>query len=246
MSMKINKENSADNWKQRTMMLIGEEACEKLKAAHVAVFGVGGVGGFAVEALCRAGVGTISVIDGDVITETNLNRQIIATRDTIGMSKVKVMKKRILSINPEAVVHTHHCFVLPGETMEQFDFADFDYVIDALDTVTTKIELVIKAGQVNIPIISSMGTGNKLDPSCLMVADIFSTSVCPLAKVMRKELRSRGVKGLLVVYSKEEPLRPIFMPENENRRGLPGSISFVPSSAGLLLAATVVRKLLMS
>lgn len=237
-----NKNNK--NWNERTVMLIGEEASKKLGDSHVAVFGIGGVGGFAVEALCRAGIGALTIIDGDEVTQTNLNRQIIATIDSIGQSKVSVMEKRILSINPEALVHTHHCFVLPGKTMSGFDFNDYDYVIDAVDTVTAKIEIIIQAKKANIPVISSMGCGNKLDPSRLTVTDIYSTSVCPLAKVMRKELRSRGVDSLDVVYSKEEPLCPVFTPADENRRSTPGSISFVPSSAGLLLAATVIQRLI--
>ena len=229
-------------------MLIGQTANEKLKNSHVAVFGLGGVGGHAVEALCRAGVGKLTIVDGDIITETNLNRQIIATLDSLGRPKTEVMKERIHSINPEAVVVTHHCFVLPGETADQFDFADFDYLIDAVDTVTLKLELAMKAASVNTPIISSMGTGNKLDPGCLAVADIYETSVCPLAKVMRKELRARGITELEVVYSREEPqianLPPCIPDPASPRRCTPGSISFVPSAAGLLLAATVVRKLI--
>jgi tRNA A37 threonylcarbamoyladenosine dehydratase len=240
MSVKIVK----PNWKERTEMLIGAAAIEKLKCAHAAVFGLGGVGGFAVEALCRAGVGTLTIVDGDEIAETNLNRQIIATIDSIGQQKTEVMKNRILSINPEAVVFPHHCFVLPGEMMAQFDFTAYDYVIDAIDTVTTKIELIVQAIKANTPIISSMGTGNKLNPELLTVTDIFATSVCPLAKVMRKELRARGIEKLDVVYSQEEPLCPTFTPAYEERRSTPGSISFVPPAAGLLLASTVIKNII--
>ena len=239
MSMKIS---------ERTIKLIGLEAFEKLTKSHVAVFGIGGVGGFAVEALNRAGISTLTIVDGDIITESNLNRQIIATHDTIGRSKVEVMKERILSINPKAVVYPYHCFVLPGEAMDLFDFTVFDYIIDAVDNVTLKIELAVKATSMNIPIISSMGTGNKLDPSRLMVADIYDTSVCPLAKVMRKELRARGIEKLDVVYSDEPPRKTYALPleseyEPANPR-IPGSISFVPSTAGLLLAATVINKII--
>lgn len=227
-------------------MLIGTSANEKLKNSHIAIFGIGGVGGYAVEALCRAGIGELTIVDGDVITETNLNRQIIATNDTIGRSKVAVMEERIKSINPLAVVHPHHCFALPGAVMEKFDFGDFDYVIDAVDTVALKIELVMRAKQAGVSIISSMGTGNKLDPNQLMVADIYETSVCPLARVMRRELRARGIENLEVVYSKEEPIKcvPVAQFDDEPNRRSPGSISFVPSSAGLLLAAMVVRRLM--
>ncbi|MCL2717933.1 MAG: tRNA threonylcarbamoyladenosine dehydratase [Lachnospiraceae bacterium] len=241
MSMKTNNK-VVQGWDERTVKLIGPGANEKLKNSHVVVFGIGGVGGFAVEALCRAGVSKLTIVDGDIITATNLNRQIIATVNSLGRSKVEVMKERILSINPEAVVYLHHCFVLPGAAMGQFDFAEFDYVIDAVDTVTLKIELAVSAAAASTPIISSMGTGNKLDPSRLEVADIYQTSVCPLAKVMRKELRKRGIKELEVVYSQEEPRKPLDATSDEART--PGSISFVPSAAGLLLAATVVRRLM--
>ena len=260
MSMEIGKElHNNSLWDERTIKLIGAEANEKIKKSHVAVFGVGGVGGFAVEALCRAGVSTLTVVDGDIVTESNLNRQIIATRETLGRSKVEVMKERILSINPEAVVYPHHCFLLPGDMMEQFDFTQYDYIIDAVDTVTLKIGLVMQANASGTPIISSMGTGNKLDPSRLKVADIYETSVCPLAKVMRKELRTRGIEKLEVVYSDEVPqlalsegmlvgtlANPASLAGDRppDTLRIPGSISFVPSVAGLLLAAAVVNKII--
>ncbi len=225
-------------------MLLGEEAVEKLKTSHVAIFGIGGVGGFAVEALARAGIGELTLVDNDVVSHSNRNRQIVATVKTIGQLKTDVMKERIAEINPEAVVHTHHCFVLPGEAMEQFDFAGYSYIIDAVDTVTAKLELVRQADYFGIPIISCMGTGNKLDPTRLEVADIYQTSICPLAKVMRKELRARGIGKLEVVYSKEEPRTPLYMVPSGERRSVPGSVSFVPSAAGILLAATVIKKLI--
>ncbi|MCL2052141.1 MAG: tRNA threonylcarbamoyladenosine dehydratase [Lachnospiraceae bacterium] len=244
MSMKTDSKVFDDlaGWDERTVKLIGKEANEKIKNAHIAVFGIGGVGGFAVEALARAGVSKLTVVDGDIVTKTNLNRQIIATACSLNRPKVDVIKERILSINKEAVVYPHHLFLLPGEMMERFDFAGFDYVIDAVDNVTLKIELAVKAASFNTPIISSMGTGSKLDPSRLEVADIYQTSICPLAKVMRRELRKRGLKELKVVYSKEEPIKPVNVNEEEAR--IPGSISFVPSAAGLLLAATVVRDII--
>jgi len=239
-------------WDERTVKLIGTEANDKIKKSHVAVFGVGGVGGFAVEALCRAGISTLTIVDGDIITESNLNRQIIATHETLGRLKVEVMKERILSINPEAVVYPHHCFLLPGKMMEQFDFAQYDYIIDAVDTVTLKIGLVVQAVASGTPIISSMGTGNKLDPGRLKVADIYETSVCPLAKVMRKELRARGIERLEVVYSDEVPhinlgemsIGTDIPDRSPDAPRIPGSISFVPSVAGLLLTAAVINKII--
>ncbi len=233
-----------ENWYERTEMLLGEEAVEKLKKSHVAIFGIGGVGGFAVEALARAGIGELTLVDNDVVSHSNRNRQIVATIKTVGQAKIDVMKARVLEINPEAVVHTHHCFVLPGGVMEQFDFARYSYIIDAVDTVTAKLELAIQAMRLDVPIISCMGTGNKLDPTRLEVADIYQTSVCPLAKVMRKELRARGVEKLTVVYSKEEPQTPIYTVSDGARRSVPGSVSFVPSAAGILLAATVIKNVI--
>lgn len=242
----------------RTELLLGKEAMKKLENARVAVFGVGGVGGYVVEALVRSGVGTIDIIDDDKVCLTNLNRQIIATVKTVGRYKVEVMKERILEINPNAVVHTHQCFFLP-ENSDSFDFSRYSYVVDAVDTVTAKIALVMKAQEAGVPIISSMGAGNKLNPAAFEVADIYKTSVCPLAKVMRRELKKRGVKKLKVVYSKEEPLTPKEDIENscrENcicppeagykcteRRAIPGSVAFVPSVAGLIIAGEVVKDL---
>ncbi|MGN1181073.1 MAG: ThiF family adenylyltransferase [Suilimivivens sp.] len=240
----------------RTELLIGKEAMERLAKAHVAVFGIGGVGGYVVEALVRSGVGAFDLIDDDKVCLTNLNRQIIATRNTVGNYKVEVMKERILSINPDAKVTVHRCFYLP-ENAENFDFSSYDYVVDAVDTVTAKIELVLRAGESGTPIISCMGVGNKLNPTQLEISDIYKTSVCPLAKVMRRELRKRGVKKLKVLYSKEEPITPVsdmadscreqcICPPGTahkctERRAIPGSISFVPSAAGLIIASEVVK-----
>lgn len=242
----------------RTELLIGKEALERLFKAHVAVFGIGGVGGYVVEALVRSGIGAYDLIDDDKVCLTNLNRQIIATRDTIGRHKVEVMRERILSINPDAEVTTHRCFYLP-ENAQDFDFSSYDYVVDAVDTVTAKLEIVMRAKESNIPVISCMGVGNKLNPTQLEIADIYKTSVCPLAKVMRRELRKRGVDKLKVLYSKEEPITPLDDSEDTcrehcvcppgttrkctQRRAIPGSISFVPSAAGLIIASEVVKEL---
>lgn len=242
----------------RTELLIGKEALERLSKAHVAVFGIGGVGGYVVEALVRSGIGNFDLIDDDKVCLTNLNRQIIATRDTIGRHKVEVMRERILSINPDAEVTTHRCFYLP-ENARDFDFSSYDYVVDAVDTVTAKLEIVMRAKESNIPVISCMGVGNKLNPTQLEIADIYKTSVCPLAKVMRRELRKRGVDKLKVLYSKEEPITPLDDSEDTcrehcvcppgttrkctQRRAIPGSISFVPSAAGLIIASEVVKDL---
>ena len=230
----------------RTKMLIGEEPFNRLKNAKVAIFGVGGVGGYAAEAIARAGVGKIVLIDNDIVSISNINRQIIALTDTIGNFKTDVMAKRINAINPEAIVEVHNTFFLPGNN--DIIKEDIDYVVDAIDTVSGKIEIIMQCNEKNIPVISSMGTGNKLDPSRLEIADIYKTSVCPLAKVMRKELKSRGIKKLNVVYSKEEPLKPVLdenqqQQENDKRRKTPASISFVPPSAGLLIASKVIRDL---
>ncbi len=216
----------------RTELLIGREALEKLQVATVAVFGVGGVGGYVAEALARSGVGGFVLIDNDTVSLSNLNRQIIATRDTIGRDKVEVMKERILSINPGAKVETRKCFYLP-EAAGEFDFASYSYVVDAVDTVTAKIDIIIKAQEAGVPVISSMGAGNKLDPTKFCVADIFATSGCPLAKVMRRELRKRDVKALKVVYSTEEAV--------QTGQRLPGSVAFVPSVAGLIVAGEVIK-----
>ena len=242
----------------RTELLLGKEAMEKLYGSRVAVFGIGGVGGYVCEALVRSGVGAFDLIDDDKVCLTNLNRQIIATRKTIGRYKVEVMKERILEINPEADVTIHKCFFLP-ENADEFPFEEYDYIVDAVDTVTAKIALVMKAQEKGVPIISSMGAGNKLDGSRFRVADIYETKVCPLAKVMRRELKKRGVKKLKVVYSEEQPIRPLedmsiscrtncVCPPGAShkcteRRDIPGSVAFVPSVGGLIIAGEVVKDL---
>lgn len=236
----------------RTELLLGKEGMERLKKARVAVFGIGGVGGHCVEALARSGIGEFDLIDNDEVALTNLNRQLVALHETIGRPKTEVMKERILSINPDAKVHVHSCFFLP-ENADTFPFDQYDYVVDAVDTVTAKIELVLKSQAAGVPVISSMGAGNKLDPTAFEVTDIYKTSVCPLAKVMRRELKKRGVKKLKVVYSKEEP-RKLYLYDEEGNpipaetkgaagRCAPGSVSFVPSVAGLILAGEVVKDL---
>ena len=232
---------------QRTQLLLGSENMEKLANARVAVFGVGGVGGYVVEALVRSGVGTIDLIDDDDVCLSNINRQIIATTKTVGRPKVEVAKERILEINPDAKVNIYKTFYLP-ENKEMFDFTQYDYVVDAVDTVTAKIEIILQAQRAGTPVISSMGAGNKMDPSKFEVADIYKTSVDPLARVMRRELKKRGVRKLKVVYSKEEPLEPIedadfVSDEKRQRRATPGSIAFVPSVAGLILAGEVIKDL---
>lgn len=221
----------------RTQMLIGAENMLKLKNARIAVFGLGGVGGHTIEALARCGVAQFTLFDNDTVAESNLNRQIIATRDTIGMYKTEAMKNRILSINPDARIETHNVFYLP-ENADNFDISGYSYIVDAIDTVSAKIELAVRAEKHNIPIISSMGTGNKLDPTRFEIEDIYKTSVCPLARVMRRELKSRGVKKLKVVYSKEEAIKPA---DYESTGRTPGSTSFVPSVAGLIIASEVVK-----
>ncbi len=242
----------------RTQLLLGGENMEKLYQAKVAVFGIGGVGGFAVEALARSGVGSFVLVDDDKVCLTNLNRQIIATRKTVGKYKADVMKERILEINPDAQVEVRKCFYLP-ETADEFDFSEYDYVIDAVDTVTAKLEIVMQAQKCRVPVISCMGAGNKLDPTKFQVADIYQTSMCPLAKVMRHECKKRGIRKLKVVYSTEKPVRPIedlsiscrthcICPPGAKhkcteRRDIPGSIAFVPSVAGLILAGEVIRDL---
>ena len=228
----------------RTRLLLGQDGLDRLAAARVAVFGVGGVGGYVVEALARSGVGALDLIDSDTVDATNLNRQIIATVDAIGRSKVEVAAERVASINPSCVVRTHQCFFLP-ETAGQFDFAAFDYVVDAVDTVSAKIALVEAAFSAGVPIVSSMGAGNKLDPTAFRVADIYETSVDPLARVMRRELRRRGIPSLKVVYSTEPPLVPADddMAVKDGTRPAPGSVAFVPSVAGLILGGEVVKDL---
>ena len=222
-----------ENRFSRTEALLGEQAMEKLKKARVAVFGIGGVGGHVVEALVRSGVGAVDIVDSDKVCLSNLNRQIIATESSIGKYKVDVMKDRILDINPEAVVNVHKCFYLP-ETKDEFDFSQYSYVVDAVDTVTAKIQLVMEAAEAGVPIISSMGAGNKLDPTAFQVADIYKTSVCPLAKVMRRELKKRGIKKLKVVYSREQPVV---------KNAVPASVAFVPSVVGLIIAGEVIKDL---
>lgn len=229
----------------RTKRLLGADAMTKLNNSHVAVFGIGGVGGHAADALVRSGIGEITIVDSDEVAESNINRQLIATTKTVGRKKVEVMKEHLLEINPEVKVHVYDCFFLP-ETKSQFNFYDYDYVIDAVDTVTAKIALVVACQEAGTSIVSSMGAGNKLDPTAFEVADIYKTSVCPLAKVMRKELKARNIKHLKVVYSKELPLEPIedatfTSDEKRSRRATPGSIAFVPSVAGLVLAGEVVK-----
>ncbi len=231
----------------RTELLLGEQAMKNLKGARVSVFGVGGVGGYAIEGLARAGVGSFILVDNDEVCKTNINRQIIATQKTIGQAKVQVMKERILEINPEAEVIIYKEFYLPESEQDKF-FDNVDYIVDAIDTVTAKIELVLQAERRNIPLISSMGTGNKLDPTKLEVADIYKTSVCPLAKVMRKELKNRSIKKLKVVFSKEIPIKhmqkksDISAADNmEYSKPIPGSVSFVPSVAGLIICSEVIR-----
>lgn len=243
----------------RTELLFGREAMDKLQNSRVAVFGIGGVGGYVCEALVRSGVYHFDLIDDDQVCLTNLNRQIIATRKTVGQYKVDVMRERILEINPDADVSVHKCFFLP-ENADEFPFEEYDYVVDAVDTVTAKIELVMKAQEKRVPIISSMGAGNKLDPSAFKVADIYKTRVDPLARVMRREMKKRGVKKLKVVYSEEDPKRPIedmavscrnncICPPGAQhkcteRRDIPGSTAFVPSVAGLIIAGEVIKDLI--
>lgn len=228
----------------RTRLLLGDEGLERLKNARVAVFGVGGVGGFVIEALVRSGIGAIDLIDSDTVDISNLNRQIIATHSSLGRLKTEVMRERIADINPDCQVTVHNCFYLP-ETEDQFDFKEYDYVVDAIDTVTGKISLVMKAQEAGTPIMCSMGAGNKLNPVQFEIADIYQTSVCPLARVMRQELKKRGVKKLKVVYSKERPVEHKFKLENKENanKPTPGSIAFAPSVAGLLIASEVVKDL---
>lgn len=227
----------------RTALLLGDESLETLKNARVAVFGVGGVGGYVCEALARSGVGTLDLIDNDTVSESNRNRQIIALASTVGHEKIEVMRSRLLDINPDITVHTHNVFFTP-ETAGKFDFTKYTYVVDAIDTVAGKIELAVRCQKAGVPLISSMGTGNKLHPELFEIADIYKTSVCPLARVMRTELKKRGVKKLKVVYSKEIPRKPIGGVPTENGRHLPGSTAFCPPTAGMILAGAVVRDIL--
>lgn len=254
----MRRETIVQNQFSRTELLLGEAAIKKLSECRVAVFGVGGVGGYAVEALVRSGIGAIDLIDDDRICLTNLNRQILATRNTIGKNKVDVAEARILSINPDIKVTKHRCFYLP-ETAGQFDFSRYDYVVDAVDTVTAKLSIIEEAKRADVPVISCMGAGNKLDPTQFRVADIYRTKVCPLAKVMRYECRKRGIRKLKVVYSEEMPIRPLDIasiscrnhcvcpPGTERkctvRRDIPGSTAWVPAAAGLILAGEVIKDL---
>ena len=240
----------------RTQLLIGADAIKKLSESRVAVFGIGGVGGYVCEALVRSGVGHFDLVDDDKVCLTNLNRQILATRKTVGKYKAEVMAERMLEINPDADIRIHKCFFLP-ENADDFPFNEYDYVIDAVDTVTAKLELIMRCKEKNVPVISAMGAGNKLDAGRMKIADIYETSVCPLARVMRHELRKRGVRSLKVVYSDEQPIRPIedmsiscrshciCPPDAKHkcteRRDIPGSTAFVPAVAGLLIAGEVVR-----
>ena len=240
----------------RTQLLLGEDGMEKLAKARVAVFGIGGVGGYTVEALVRSGVGTIDIFDDDKVCLTNLNRQIIATRDTVGKYKVEVCAERAKSINPNVIINAHNCFYMP-ENADEYDFSEYDYIVDAIDTVKGKLEIIMRAKAAKVPVISCMGAGNKLDPTKFEVADIYKTEMCPLARTMRYELRKRGVKKLKVVYSKEKPIRPIedmriscrtncICPPGTARkctirRDIPGSTAFVPAVAGLIAAGEVVK-----
>ena len=236
----------------RTELVFGSEAIEKLNGSYVAVFGVGGVGGYVVEALARSGVGKFDLIDNDTVCLSNINRQIIATHSSVDKYKVDVMKERILDINPNAEVNVYKCFYLP-ETTSEFDFKKYDYIVDAIDTITAKIDIIVRAQEAGVPIMSSMGAGNKIDPTKFVVTDIYKTSICPLAKVMRKELKARGVKKLKVVYSTEVARKPIELNKSEVRtqvepdqvilkkRQTPGSTAFVPSVAGLIIAGEVIK-----
>lgn len=239
-----------DSQFSRSELLFGKSGIDKLADSRVAVFGIGGVGGFVVEALVRSGVGEIDIIDNDTVALSNLNRQIIATHSTIGRYKVDVMKERIMDINPKCKVNVSRCFYLP-ENKEEFDFSKYDYVVDAIDTVSGKISLVVQANESNTPIISSMGAGNKMHPELFEVDDIYNTSICPLARVMRRELKKRNIKNLKVVYSKEEPIKQLgeaLEDGNENesakRKIAPGSNAFVPSVVGLIIASQVIKDLI--
>ncbi len=228
----------------RTALLLGDEALARLKKARIAVFGVGGVGGYAVEALARSGVGALDLIDNDTVAQSNINRQIIALNSTVGQYKADAAAKRVLDINPECDVRAVKVFYMP-ETADEFDFTRYDYIIDAIDTVTGKLALARQAQDAGTPIISCMGAGNKLDPTAFEVADIYDTSICPLARIMRKECRARGIKRLKVVYSKEMPARPVKKIEEQTvRRDTPGSVSFVPPVAGLIIAGEVIKDLI--
>ncbi|MDL2276480.1 tRNA threonylcarbamoyladenosine dehydratase [Breznakia sp. OttesenSCG-928-G09] len=227
----------------RSQMLLGNDGIKKLNKSHVAIFGVGGVGGNCIETLVRSGVGEITIIDNDTVSLTNLNRQIIALHSTLNQYKVDVMKKRLLDINPDVVVHTYKTFVLE-DTIDTFDFHTFDYIVDAIDTISAKILLIEKAKTLNIQIISSMGTGNKLDPSKLEICDISKRSYCPLAKVMRRELKKRHINKVKVLASSEKPIKPFESNETSSRKQIPGSVAFVPNVAGIMIAGEVVLDLM--
>lgn len=228
----------------RTRTLLGDTAMEKLANSRVAVFGVGGVGGYVVEMLVRSGVGEIDVFDRDVVSESNINRQIIALTSTVGRAKVDVVRERALAINPDVKVNTHHCFYMP-DNADEYDFTEYTYIVDAIDTVTSKIELAVRATAANVPIISSMGTGNKLDPTMLEVADIKETQVCPLARVMRRELKKRGITSMKVVYSKEQPVSVGTQSDDSGtRKSVPASVAFVPSAAGIIIAGEVIKDII--
>lgn len=229
-----------ENQFERTALLLGKASVEKLARKRVAVFGVGGVGGFVCEGLVRAGIGAIDIVDKDIVAISNINRQLIALHSTVGKNKVDVLEERLKDINKNLIIKKYKCFFLP-ETSETFDFREYDYVVDAIDTVTGKIELILKANEAGVPIISAMGAGNKLDPTAFQVSDIYKTSVCPLARVMRRELKKRGVEKLKVVYSKEEPIKPQF---EEGEEVVPGSVSFVPPALGLIIAGEIVKDLI--
>lgn len=229
-----------ENQFERTALLLGKASVERLARKRVAVFGVGGVGGFVCEGLVRAGIGAIDIVDKDTVALSNINRQLIALHSTVGKNKVDVLEERLKDINKNLIIKKYKCFFLP-ETSETFDFREYDYVVDAIDTVTGKIELILKAKEAGVPIISAMGAGNKLDPTAFQVSDIYKTSVCPLARVMRRELKKRGVEKLKVVYSKEEPIKPQF---EEGEEVVPGSVSFVPPVVGLIIAGEVVKDLI--
>lgn len=225
----------------RTALLLGDEAVEKLKNSRVAVFGVGGVGGYICEALARAGVGALDIYDRDTVSISNINRQIIATHKTVGRPKVEVMRERILDINPDCRVETNEVFYLP-ENADEYDLSVYDYIADAVDTVSAKLEIITRADKLGVPVISAMGAGNKLDPAAFEVSDIYKTEVCPLARVIRRELKARGVKKLLVVYSKEEAKKSNLV-DSESGKSIPGSVSFVPSAMGLIMAGEIVKRL---
>ena len=227
----------------RTAMLLGEEAVTRLQKARVAIFGIGGVGGYTLEALARAGVGQLDLIDNDTVSRSNINRQILATQSTVDMAKVEAGRNRVLDINPDCLVRTWQVFYTP-ETADQFDFTQYDYIVDAIDTVTGKLQLIQRAHECGTPVISCMGTGNKLNPWAFEVADISKTSMCPLARIMRKELGKRGIRHLKVVYSQEEALSPTGWEEEAaalGKRQIPGSVAFVPGAAGLILAGEVIK-----